>query len=77
MLACNHDEKNTPPKSCATLALSARKALNTRIPLPLYLDLCRLKDETGTSIQDLVTDILTQRKRAPAQRALKRSAIAS
>ncbi|WP_263117680.1 hypothetical protein [Bacillus subtilis] len=52
--------KKYTPEELATLAQSARKALNTRIPLTLYLDLCRLKDETGTSIQDLVTDILTR-----------------
>lgn len=52
--------KKYTPEELATLAQSARKPLNTRIPLTLYLDLCRLKDETGTSIQDLVTDILTR-----------------
>lgn len=42
------------------LAKSSRTSLNTRIPVTLYDALHRLKDETGTTVQDLVTDILTR-----------------
>lgn len=52
--------KKYTPEELATLAQSARKALNTRIPLTLHADLQRLSAETGTSIQDLVTDTLTR-----------------
>lgn len=52
--------KKYTPEELATLAQSARKALNTRIPLTLHADLQKLSAETGTSIQDLVTDTLTR-----------------
>lgn len=52
--------KKYTPEELASLAESARKALNTRVPLTLHADLHKLSAETGTSIQDLVTDILTR-----------------
>lgn len=42
------------------LAESARTPLNTRIPLSLRDNLKKLSAETDTSIQDLVTEILTR-----------------
>ena len=42
------------------LAESARTPLNTRIPLTLHADLKKLAAETGTTLQALVTDILTR-----------------
>lgn len=52
--------KKYTPEELAILAESARKALNTRIPLTLHADLKKLADETGTTMQELVTEILTR-----------------
>lgn len=42
------------------LAESARTPLNTRIPLSLRDNLKKLSAETDTTIQELVTEILTR-----------------
>lgn len=42
------------------LAASARKSLNTRIPVSLHADLKLAADKKGVTLQEYVTDTLTR-----------------